>query len=572
MAIMCPSKPHECPPESLEGIMFDCLEQLPDQYYVFHSFKIVNIVDNEIHESETDFVIFHPEKGLLCLEAKAGHVTFDGAQWRYGSGDEMKYGGPYRQANRNMWKLKDYIELCGLKYLLARCKLMFGVWFPSVDEHELEQKVLVSEADRRITLTKNSRDRIEEELEALFSVQRPNACQETRMTGEDVHKLLYRVLAPSFDLMPVANLRVENQRYVFKRMLREQVALLNYLEEQETAVINGLAGTGKTMMALEKAKRHADQEERVLFLCYNVFLKEYLQTEYAHPNISYYTIDGLACKLCDTATPQYDRFKDMLETMYIENSFPYKHVIIDEGQDFGKERMNDIELIELLKGIVSDGERGGTFYVFYDRNQMVQAEALPSYIAEADCKLTLYRNCRNTENIATTSLRLLGSDKRPKLFEGAVVGDSPEMFFAGSAEKAVFIINSIIDSAWEIGYEHIQILTCKTERKSIIADECSTGWYLYKSKKIPFTTCRKYKGLEADVIIMVDMDEEVFTENAEQIMYVGSSRARYKLFLVAQMDDGVCARLLEERDIKRTKKPGKAFAALYNSKYRELQE
>ena len=52
MAIMYPEKPHDCDPYSCEDIMFSCLEKLPDTYYVFHSFKIVNVVDDTIYESE----------------------------------------------------------------------------------------------------------------------------------------------------------------------------------------------------------------------------------------------------------------------------------------------------------------------------------------------------------------------------------------------------------------------------------------------------------------------------------------------------------------------------------------
>ena len=364
-------------------------------------------------------------------------------------------------------------------------------------------------------------------------------------------------------------MKVENQRYVFKRMLKEQVALLNYLEEQDNAVINGLAGTGKTIMAVEKARRHAENDEPVLFLCYNHYLKEYLQDNYGHPNISFYTIDGLACKLCDTVTPNYERLKDVLEEMYLEETFPYQHIIIDEGQDFGKERLNDISVIELLKANVVDEGKNGTFYLFYDKNQMVQAESLPSYIGESDCKLTLYRNCRNTENIATTSLRLLGENKKPKLFDGAIVGDSPEMFFAEDVSRTVSTLNAIIEKAWAEDYTDIQILTCKTEQNSIIADECSTGVYLYKAKKIPFTTCRKYKGLEADVVIMVDLDNDTFENNAEQVMYVGSSRARYKLSFICNLSEKDCEYFIEKHNAKKGKKVEKSFATLFNSKYRE---
>ena len=69
MATMIPDIPREFDAKSHEGIMFDELNQLPEEYYVFHSFEIVTIKNNQILESETDFVIFHPKKGLICLEA-----------------------------------------------------------------------------------------------------------------------------------------------------------------------------------------------------------------------------------------------------------------------------------------------------------------------------------------------------------------------------------------------------------------------------------------------------------------------------------------------------------------------
>ena len=56
------------------------------------------------------------------------------------------------------------------------------------------------------------------------------------------------------------------------QLLREQYKLLDFLEDQDTAVINGAAGTGKTMLAIEKARRHSIEGEKVLFLCYNRML------------------------------------------------------------------------------------------------------------------------------------------------------------------------------------------------------------------------------------------------------------------------------------------------------------
>ena len=72
MAIMIPHVPNDFTPESREGDMFLSLQKLPDDYYVVHSFRMVNIVDSEWKENEIDFVIFNRKKGIICLEAKAG--------------------------------------------------------------------------------------------------------------------------------------------------------------------------------------------------------------------------------------------------------------------------------------------------------------------------------------------------------------------------------------------------------------------------------------------------------------------------------------------------------------------
>ena len=84
MARMIPDMPKECDPRSHESEMFKELRDgLPPEYCVFHSFEIVTIKDNVIRESETDFVIFHPKKGIICLEAKAGRVQYVDGYWQY---------------------------------------------------------------------------------------------------------------------------------------------------------------------------------------------------------------------------------------------------------------------------------------------------------------------------------------------------------------------------------------------------------------------------------------------------------------------------------------------------------
>ena len=110
MAILIPEKPHQFDPASQEGLMFDALKLLSDDYYVFHSFRITSVNDNMFRESETDFVIFNRKLGVLCLEAKAGQVKYENGYWYYSSGEPMHNGGPFNQASSNKYKLIHYIE------------------------------------------------------------------------------------------------------------------------------------------------------------------------------------------------------------------------------------------------------------------------------------------------------------------------------------------------------------------------------------------------------------------------------------------------------------------------------
>lgn len=564
MATMIPDIPKEFDPRSHEGLMFDELNQLPEEYYVFHSFEIVTIKGNVITESETDFVIFHPKKGIICLEAKAGVVNFKNGYWQYGSGIKMKHDGPYIQAKRNKWNLRDYMVDHGLEYECNNCKRLHAVWFSDVPEEKFRGAILPGEGDINITLTADSFGHIQECIDKIYEYDGQDHCK-TNLSEKSVQKILDRVLAPSFNLISLQQVEQERNKNVFKRMLREQVALLNYLDEQNNAIINGLAGTGKTVMAVEKARRHSEKDEKVLFLCYNAFLNEHLRETYAYPHVSYYTIAGLSQKLCDKV--DYKALQEKLTQMYIEGSFPYQHVIIDEGQDFGKEEIDEVEIIELLReNAISNEERNGTFYLFYDKNQMVQSKKTPKYIEDADCKLTLYRNCRNTENIALTSLRLLGSERAPKLYPDAVRGDIPEIGFCKTKEDTISLLNSEIDKFIDAGYNSITVLTCKTEESSIISDCCKDSKYNYKRGYVKFTTCRKFKGLESDVIIVVDIDKDTFAKDGEQLMYVGTSRARFKLSCIANMTEDECLSLMEEREIKHNRNILKSFATAFNSK------
>lgn len=560
MAIMIPIKPKHFEKASLEDVMFDALKSLPDEYYVFHSFKIGTVYDNTFYESETDFLIFNKNLGILCLEAKAGQIRYENGSWLYASGKEMSGDGPFSQASSNKWKLKNLIEKRKLELVLKKCKLMHGVWFPSISNEKLRQMTLPADCDKRLILTSEAISEPKEYIEKIFGIELPNRIK-TDLNDTDTKLLIKNVLCPSFNIFPSASFDKDIKELVFNRLLKEQTAILNFLSEQKTAVINGAAGTGKTVIAVEKARRHAENGEKVLFLCYNRNLNNHLRNTYFHQNISFNSIYEFACNYCGTSIADFNLLKDKLEDAYISGNFPYRHIIIDEGQDFGLEDIEEAEVLSVLKDIISEIP-GGTFYIFYDKLQLIQAKIVPEYISDSDCKLTLYRNCRNTENIAITSLKPV-SERVPILHEDCIKGVPAKLHFCenNSIEKCV---DNIIESLKIKAYKDIIILTVKSEENSTLGNFVKNG--IYKNK-IRFSTCRKFKGLEAEAVILIDVDNEVFEEENIMRYYVGTSRARLNLDIVSVLSIDDCTNILKSvfKISGEPKKPQKELARALNA-------
>ena len=84
----------------------------------------------------------------------------------------------------------------------------------------------------------------------------------------------------------------------------------------------------------------------------------------------------------------------------------------------------------------------------------------------------------------------------------------------------------------------------------------------YYKNKYEFSTCRKFKGLEADAIILVDVDENTFEQENVLLFYVGSSRARIRLDVISNLDDEKCTAILKNKlDYKgKVKKPKRDLA------------
>ena len=551
---------------SREDEIYYALSKLPDDFTVIHSYKMLEVVDgNAVEQKEADFVVFNRKLGILVIEAKAGKIRCEHGEWFYASGNSMRrHGGPYRQADSIKWKLYNRFEDVGLLDLRDRCKLSHAVWLPSFGAHELGFIDYFPEASREITLCKTDLKDPTAQITRIMKMRVGG--WDTKLTDDEAGEILQKVLLPEFDIVPTNSIDYEYNDFVFARLLDSQARVLNFLQDQKTAVINGAAGTGKTLIAIERAKQAA-RTGKVLFLCFNSLLKDDVARRCKDvPEIDVYTIPGYACKVRSSIEPNYAALTE--ELMEHPESFPYDHIVIDEGQDFGLKAIEDAMVLETLRDIVESRD-GSTMYLFYDKRQFVQGSTMPRFLMDADCKLTLYVNCRNTELIAKSSLSALNEASDSKLKTLSNLGGPPLLFADPDAKSQESFVDAQIAALKGAGVSDIVVITCKTIHGSKLSD-CFTGnndSKRWKGQKIPVHTVRKFKGMEAGAVILVDVDQTLWEQptisyepEPGTLFYTAASRAKHELRIVCDMDADACNQALVLMGEKTNKRSDKKLA------------
>ena len=532
MAVFIPSiKPEDFNNSYGEKKVYEALRSLSDQYTVLYSLSWVGInADRTI--GEADFVILHPVKGILVIEVKSGEIEFKDRKWiqtNTRSGVSKRID-PLGQARKSQFELMDRLYEADLNFKIPM--MCYCAWFPTIEMPA--EKLLPTEAVKEIVLDKESLNNPEKAISDCF------AYWATKYRSVKLDRFQFKriidILCPYFHVVPTLKTKMGEMEASYIQLTNQQAALLDFLEEQRTAVIHGLAGTGKTVLAVEKAKRLASQQESVLFLCYNSFLRDMLKENNSIPNVTFHNAHSLAYEIIGpTNTPIEEvlsEFEDYLEEVFDAESWNYSNIIVDEGQDLDDRLLN--RLYELVR------KKSGCFYVFYDRNQYIMKNQLPQWIENAECRLVLHKNCRNTAEVFKTSCSILGLDN---VTYNEIHGEVPAAKFYQTTAEMESIVSNFIKrvSAEGLQPEDIVILTAKTTDSTWIDVDKNYGGYELSYEREPdkvlFTTIRKFKGLEAEAILIVDVSMSALAvpEN-RRLLYVGSSRAK-NLLNIAMLED-----------------------------------
>ncbi|HUS89949.1 MAG TPA: DNA/RNA helicase domain-containing protein, partial [Desulfosporosinus sp.] len=336
-----------------------------------------------------------------------------------------------------------------------------------------------------------------------------------------------------------------------KVLRKQQKPILKLAEWNDRLVVSGGAGTGKTLIAMEVARRMAESGRRVALLCYNQLIGNWMrqkieQTKPALPNLVVGRVISVMSKMSGIKHPdnpsQYyweTKLPQELEERITDPDFnaaaSFDYLVLDEAQDI----LARPTIWQCLTQFLSGGMDKGAFSIFGDFEHQILTEREP--INQAIAKLEscnrpvhwkLSENCRNYRIVGDTAIKLAGLDSpiySGYLRSGGSV-DNYDIYFYGNEKEQLDKLDQYLRDFKTHGYKNSEITLL-----SFRADHLSAAMRLKKAGKMlrpawqagkhtTFTSIHAYKGMENKVIIITDMflDDLEFQRN---LFYTGMTRA-----------------------------------------------
>lgn len=536
------------------------VEKLPNDCIVYHSYPWLRPERNDrdtktfLKEGEADFVIIVPSHGILILEVKGGVIQYEPEDRRWvrvlGNGQIKGITDPFEQGRKSKHYLKDAIITAGyatrgsLPFTIGHAVIFPDCQYRGEMPPGADPAVLFSSPDLEFLDR-----RVKDALNHWCCVPNPG-----RLETEDL-RAIQRGISPAFQLLPVLFRQLEEQEEKLFRLTEEQIRTLELLSQWDRAAIEGIAGSGKTLLARAQAQRFADEGKKTLLVCYNKALAAWLRESIPEPYADFITVrhfHGLCREWCNRAAipfappardrDQFWRSEAPSKLLDALDLLPdrFDAVVVDEGQDFYPDWWLCLEML-------NTNTDKGCMYVFYDPAQNLFVEDRASMPALGK-PITLRHNCRNTRSIAATCAAILrlAIATHPNAPDGV----QPKALVAPEAEEQRKAASACVEEWIKRGHlkpSQVAILCPNRRDHSSLRNDAKLAsvsltddldrWA--KDGAVLFSTIRAFKGLEADAIVMLDIPPPgsvPYFSTAD--FYVGASRAKHLLTVLA-LEDGV---------------------------------
>lgn len=312
-------------PESERKVHKALKDDLPSNWYAWHSLKIRT---KEGKFGEADFLVADPNKGLLIVEVKGGKIRKEKGTW-YTYARALK-PPPFKQAHRFRTLLLEvfkekHIQEPGIGVALCLPDTSFSDQPTQADLKDL-------------VVGKNDLPYMDKILPGLME-KIPEFGKTRGGWIKAIHEMWCESWVPEMNLLTRVKAEVEKRMELDK----QQFTTLCSVIDNDRVLVQGGAGTGKTILARELAKKEAEEGKRVLLLSFTLALGSSLASEFSEPDVTVNSIGKFAVNLLwDRGKDIKERYApDFWENITLEAALEglpsedklWDTVIVDEGQD-----------------------------------------------------------------------------------------------------------------------------------------------------------------------------------------------------------------------------------------------
>ena len=546
MAILIPAQPKECPYG--ERVVYEKLgRDLDADCTVLHSLGLHG------HETkiwgEADIVVLST-KGIFALEVKGGKVSCDKGVWTFGEPTGPSYTkreDPWTQAKGTMFAVQKKLQEADR--IFSDLLFGFGVVMPmetfTTTGAEIEPAVLLDKREFRNGLNWYI-GRLQRHWSAAYQTKHGRT---PRLPSRAEIQRARRILRPDIDSTFSLGSYLTGIESQLVQLSNDQVRASRRMAANPRTIVRGKAGTGKTVVALERARQLADEGCRVLYLCFNQLLAQHLRTgmadkpsfakvEVFHVHALYRDVIARAGMLnrLDGAANSSELFSKIYPGTFVDaaleiNLPAWDALVIDEAQDLLTP--DNIDAFDLMLG--NPGINRGRWHIFFDPLQNIYGaevqDQVKKRLAEAQPTFDdLFENCRNTRQVAVQASIISGIDLA---LEGAPEGPTCDNVYFRDRKTFLAQLEAIITRLLKLDVrpQDIAVLSTRTRENSLLAGVDAIGGVPLVDATIAgtgdmiFSTMHAFKGLERQVVLAVSMDG-IGDPECAMLHYVGLSRAR----------------------------------------------
>jgi len=527
----------------------DCYEafsNLPDDWFVIHTTSWQQRTGTFQADGEVDFILMNPSEGIFFCEVKGGDIRIAEGVWYQSDQHGPKRGierklpkTPIEQVVRSKYAIlrflkanlpKSTVDENSLRKLLGHFIVLPGI--------EIPEELLGADAPRVLCLDSNDLRSVNEKISAISNHYGFEAFEES------LAKKILRLLVPTREFKTVRTRFIGEDIKVVKEAINQltddQFNILESLKENKRALIKGTAGTGKTVLATEKARQLAELGFQTLFVCFNKPLSVEIEKKLSAFEVTVKTFHQFCLDIIEEADltgeiedlPKDDEYWRETLPLYLEEAadklnFKFGAIVVDEGQDFHEHWFDSLQT-------VLDKDEGGQFYIFADESQNIYKRS--NNLEESNLvRFTLSHNVRNTEEIAEKVRNIFGHTSSRE----GVKGVNPTFTEVSNDDQISKKMRKKIAELLKdpsLKSEQIILLCDETKRREQFEKDFEIDENL-SEVEISTSSIKRFKGLEEDIVFLVLPADSSDPAQLKTHAYVGMSRAIFGLHIYGSKED-----------------------------------